>query len=160
MRKIILLLSLLLVLPLFFSSVVYAQETLNAEVQVNHVANVFEKFQEKVVGFLKFSNGDKYKYKKFILEKRLAELEYVIEGKKDWTPIEETSSRYSTYLGKFNDFFIESNLSDKKTEVLDMYVRHAKLLEELQKNFEFESGWWLLLQHDINYTKIYSDKVH
>ncbi len=142
----------------FVSGSVVLADNPSLETEVNHVANVVEKLKEKVTLIFKFSKEDKFNYQKFLLEKRLAELKYIIDGK-EWTPVEETSSRYATYLGKFTGFVAKGNLKDKKEEILSMYERHSKVLEELQKNFEFESGWWLLLQHDINSTKIFSTQV-
>lgn len=137
---------------------ILAQEETKTGVEVDHVANVVEKFKEKVTLIFKFSKEDKFNYQKFLLEKRLAELKYIVDGK-EWDPVEETSSRYATYLGKFTEFVAKNNLKDKKEEILGMYGRHKKVLEELQKNFEFESGWWLLLQHDINSTEIFSTQL-
>lgn len=155
--------SFLLFFCLVFSSrnVAFAQasqEEVRLELEVDHVANVIEKFKEKVTLFFKFSKEDKFNYQKFLLEKRLAELKYIVDSK-EWNPVEETSSRYATYLGKFTGFIVESNLKGKKEEILSMYGRHKLVLEELQKNFEFESGWWLLLQHDINSTEIFSSQL-
>lgn len=127
-------------------------------VEVNHVANILEKFQERVTLFLKFSNEDKASHKQYLVEKRLAELKYVVDTKK-WDLIEETSSRYATYLGNFTNFTVENNLKEKKGDLVILFANHSKILEELQKNFEFESGFWLLLQHDINSTKIFTTQV-
>lgn len=141
--------------------VVLAQESqteTKTKVEVDHVANVLEKFREKVTLFFKFSKEDKYSYQKFLLEKRLAELKYVIDTKQG-NLIEETSSRYSTYLGNFTDFVIKNKLTSKKEEILKMYEEHQKILDTLQINFEFESGFWLLLQHDINTVKIFSEQI-
>lgn len=166
MVKRIFLVFLALLLILILPTALYAQKGIQkeqielpkVEVQVDHVANIFEKLKEKITFFFKFSKKDKFNYQKFILEKRLAELKYVVDSK-EWQPIEETSSRYATYLGKFNEFVLKSNLGNKKEEILKVYDRHGKILEELQRNFKFESGWWLLLQHDINSTKIFSEQI-
>lgn len=155
--KLILFCLLIFLLSLASQSLILAQEP-KVEIQVKHIANVIEKLTEKVTSLFKFSKEDKFNYQKFLLEKRLAELKYVVDSK-EWTPVEETSSRYATYLGKFTTFVAKSNLKDKKEEILSIYERHSKVLEELQKNFEFESGWWLLLQHDINSTEIFSRQI-
>lgn len=128
------------------------------EVEVNHVASIVEKFKERVTLFLKFSKEDKFNYQKFLLEKRLAELKYIIDGD-NWDPIEETSSRYATNLGNFNNFVVNGKLSNNKTEILNTYERHSKIIEELQRNFEFNSAFWMLLEHDINTIKIFSSKI-
>ncbi len=141
--------------------VVLAQESqteTKTKVEVDHVANVIEKFREKVVLFFKFSKNTKVDYQQYLVEKRLAELKWVVDSK-EWQPVEETSSRYSTYLGNFTDFVIKNKLTSKKEEILKMYEEHQKILDTLQRNFEFESGFWLLLQHDINTVKIFSERV-
>lgn len=137
---------------------VYSQQP-RVEVEVDHVANIFEKLGEKITLFFKFSKDGKFNHQKFLLEKRLAELKYVVDSK-EWDPVEETSSRYATYLGNFTYFVIKNNLKDKKDEVLSTYQRHSQVVEGLQKNFEFNSGWWMLLEHDINSTKIFSTQIN
>lgn len=150
---------LILFIYIFFTDVshVFAQSP-QVTVKVNHVATVLEKFQEKVTLFFKFSKNDKYNFQKYLLEKRLAELKYVIDNN-DWDPVEETSSRYATYLGNFTDFVLKNRLSDKKRDVLETYERHEQILEDLHKKINIDSGWWLLLQHDINLTKIYGEQI-
>lgn len=161
MKKIILAIFLFFALSLsFVPSNLNAQdskEEAKVEFQVDHVANVIEKLTEKINLFFKFPKEGKFNYQKYLLEKRLAELKYVVDSK-EWQPVEETSSRYATYLGKFNEFVVKKGLGNKKEEILKIYARHSKVLEELQRNFKFESGWWLLLQHDINSTKIFTDQ--
>lgn len=149
---------------LFFSFLLFATfiktawaDELQPKVKVDHIANVFEKLKEKVTLFFKFSTDDKFNYHQSLAEKRLAELKYVIESKQG-NLIEETSSRYSTYLGSFTDFTIENKLSNKEEELIKMLEEHQKILETLN-NFEYESGFWMLMMHDINATKIYSTKA-
>jgi len=141
---------------MFFSWLSVLPRTLFAEgaaikFEVNHIANVFEKAGEKINLFFKFSKEAKASYEQYLLEKRLAELKYVIDVK-DGTLIEETSSRYTTYAGKLNQYIVENGIGNKE-DLFDMYKRHEGVLSELQKNFEFESGFWLLLQHGINTAK-------
>lgn len=152
MRRIILYVCLVLSLILTTRNTVFAEEV-ELETKATHIANVFEKLGEKVTLFFKFTKDSKFSYQKFLLEKRLAELKYVVDSK-EWQPVEETSSRYATYLSKFNDFVQKNNLAaSKKDEITQLYLRHGKILEKLQQNFEYDGGWWLLLQHDINLLK-------
>lgn len=130
----------------------------SVEIEVDHVANVLEKFKEKVTLFFKFSNEAKIDYQKYLLEKRLAELKYVVDGP-EWDPVEETSSRYATYVSKFSESAIKNASSEKKVDILNTITRHEKIIEALQRNFEYDGGWWLLLQHDRNLIKMYSDKL-
>lgn len=137
------------------SEVVLAQETL---VKVDHVAGKIEKLKEKISLFLKIDKKRKADYLQFLAEKRLAELSYVIETD-DINKIEETASRYSTYIGNFTNFVAEKKVSDKSDEIVDMFNRHAAVIDNLQAKFEFESGWWLALQQAEDATKIFSDKI-
>lgn len=125
---------------------------------VDHIANIRERLQERINLFFKFFPESKYKYQKELTERRLGELVYVIEKRKgDF--IEETSSRYSTYLGRLTELVVSSKQSDKKTELFKMFENHNKALNELIKNFEANSGFWLLIQHDINSIKLYKDQI-
>ena len=108
--------------------------------------------------FFKFSQKDKINYQQELTEKRLAELKYVIDSDKG-DMIEDTSSRYSTCLGNLTEAVVKNKATDKKQELLTMYENHAKVLENLISQMEVESGFWLLLKHDINYIKIYSDQI-
>lgn len=127
-------------------------------VKVNHVAGFFEKINEKITLFFKFDKENKTDFYQKLLEKRLAELEFVIKnGQGDL--IEETSSRYSAYLGTTADFIFTNKLTSKKDALLKMFDNHTKIIETLQSHFEFESGWWLLLQHNINSINIFRDKI-
>lgn len=125
--------------------------------EVNHVASVVEKFKEKITLFFKFSNSDKYDYQKYLINKRLSELKYVVESKQG-NLIEETSSRYSTYLGTLSEFVIKNKLSIKKEDTLAVFLEHIKIIEKLQEEYESESVFRMLLQHDINTLKLFSEK--
>lgn len=152
------LISLVLSLLLFFSFNSALAQSPKLEIEVNHVANVVEKFQEKVTLFLKFSKEEKYKFQKYLAEKRLSELKYVVESKQG-NLVEETTSRYSTYLGNFSDFVIKKKLISNKEDILTMFETHTKILEKLQETYESESVFRMLLQHNINTIKIFSSKV-
>lgn len=127
-------------------------------IEVNGVANLRDRLWERITLFFKFSNNDKADYEQYLAEKRFAELKYVFDnGKGDM--IEETSSRYSSYLGRLTDLIIRNKMVDKKEGVLEMLASHLPVLEELLSKQEYESGFWLLLQHDINYLKLYTDQI-
>lgn len=126
-----------------------------------HIANVVDRIFEKISLFFKFSNRDKIDYQKDLTEKRLVELKYVVENVENGMGdrIEELSSRYSTYLGYLTEMVVKNKMVDKKQEFLDMYETHAKIIEQLITKVDVDSGFWLLLKHDINYVKIYSDQI-
>lgn len=124
----------------------------------DHYANVLERFKERITLFFKFSNEDKLVYQQELADKRISELVYIISaGEGD--PIEELSSRYGSHIGRLTDFAVNNKLSGKKDGLLKMYDTHLKVLNNIQMNFEFESGWWLLLQHDINIVTTSQNRV-
>lgn len=127
-------------------------------IKIDRISNIRDRLFEKISFFFKFSKEQKIDYLIYLQEKRLADLKYAIDNDQG-DLIEELSSRYSTYLGKMANFMSEKKLSYKKEEVLKMMERHKIIIETLHKNFEFESGFWILLQHDINTLKIFSDKI-
>lgn len=130
----------------------------SASLQTDHYANVFERLKERITLFLKFSNDDKANYLQELADKRLGELVYIMTtGEGD--PIEELSSRYATHIGRLAIFVTEKKTTKQKESLLQMYSNHLKVLNNIQQNFEFESGWWLLLQHDINTVKMSQDKL-
>lgn len=126
--------------------------------KVNHVASVFEKIGEKITLLFKLGHKRKTDYYKFLVEKRLAEMTYVIENNQI-DLVEPTASRYATYLGNLTNYVSSNKILEKNEELTVMYDEHAKIILKLQKRFEFESGWWLALQHDINSISIYEEKL-
>lgn len=134
------------------------QEEFKLEVRVDHIAGRLEKLKEKLTLFFKFNKKDKTRYYQFLAGKRLAELSYIIENNQIKF-VEETASRYSTYIGTLTNFVVKNKVSSEKEELLKMFDRHIKIIEGLQRRFKFESGWWLAIQHDINSAKLFRDKI-
>lgn len=133
------------------------QEEVKLSVSVDHVANGLEKLGEKISLYFKFSEEKKLRFKKLLVEKRLAELKYVSNSKKI-DLIEETASRYSTYLSIFIDEALSKKLI-KKDELIEMIDNHTKVIEKVQQSYKFETGWWLAIQHDINILKLSLGKI-
>lgn len=147
----------LLVFALFASPAsILAEE--NLQFKVDHVAGKFEKLKEKIGLFLKFDKKSKTDNYQYLVEKRLAEISYVIE-KNDINSVEPTASRYSTYVGVLGNFVEMNKVGEKKDDLMKMYERHIKVLSDLQGKFKFESGWWLAIQNDINVNKLFIEKA-
>lgn len=163
MKKVVgLLFIIVLLVSLFSPSVSIALDqgtTQSAKIlEVTRTADLRDRLWEKINLFFKFSQKDKIDYQQQLTEKRLAELKYVIDSDKG-DMIEETSSRYSSYLGNLSESVVKDKMTNKKQELLTMLESHAKVLDSLINQMEVESGFWLLLKHDINYVKIYSDQI-
>ncbi len=130
----------------------------SATIENVHLSNIVDRLVERITMLFKFSTTDKINYQMQLTEKRLGELDYaVVNDRGDL--IEELSSRYSTYVGNLTEMIVKNKALDKKQSVLDMYNRHSKIVDELDKKFEANSGLWLLMEHDKNYLKIYSDQL-
>lgn len=147
----------ILVISLFIAIPVSSANDEKIE-KVSHVASGLEKVYEKVTLFLKFDNKSKANYQQHLTEKRLAELSFVIESNQI-DSVEPTASRYATSLGTLTDFVVSNRIVDKRADLMNMFDKHSSVAAELQKRFEFESGWWLVLQHDINTINIFKEKI-
>lgn len=163
MKKLLILL--VISIFIFSSGSILAQEELSESTvsalvkKTDHIANIKDRIGERINLFFKFSDEAKADYQKELAEKRLAEVFYVVENKKgDF--VEETTSRYSTYLGRLTETITKSQLSNKKEETLRMLDDHKKVLNELVKYFEANSGFWLLVQHDINSIELYREQIN
>lgn len=160
MKKILLsvLLSIFLLLPGLVRAQISVESTPSTQIKVERVANVIERFQERINIFLKFSNRDKITFQQELVEKRLAEIDYVIKsGQGDL--IEESSSRYKTYIGRLIKSTKSAQIKDMKSQLLNMGENHQKILAPLRDNFESNSGFWLLLQQDIDIVREFTDQV-
>ena len=40
-----------------------------------------------------------------------------------------------------------------------MFEKHKEILGSLRDKFEYDSAWWLSVQHDINTIDIFKDKI-
>lgn len=130
----------------------------SASLKVEHIANIIDRLGEKITMLFKFSDEKKLNYMQVLADKRLGELVYIMTtGEGD--PIEELSSRYATHISRLATFVNEKKLNKNKYSLLKMYENHLHILNNIQQNFEFESGWWLLLQHDINTVKMSQEKL-
>lgn len=126
--------------------------------QVDHITNNFEKLKEKITLFFKFDKKQKSAYQRELVEKRLAELDYVIKNKQ-WDYIEDVTSRYSTYLGNYINFVEKNKITGDKEQILNLLNGHKNFIEKMQTRFEFNSGWWILIEHDINVVKMSIEKI-
>jgi len=118
--------------------------------EVDHVAGVLAKLVEKVTLYTKLGKPAKARYMERLLDKRLAELAYVVENDRD--AIEPSASRYSSYIGNLTNYMVKNNLTGEKEGALALYAEHHEVLLKLRDNFEWDSGWWLAIQHAVNNT--------
>lgn len=132
--------------------------TTSAKVQVDHIAGGIEKFREKIDLWFAFSSDKKTEIQENQLEKRLAEVSYIV-NKKHLDQLEETSSRYSTTAGKFTNYIVQKKLSNKKQQIIDQFTQHQVVIKNLEESIEYGSGLWMLLEHDYNALTIYKNQL-
>lgn len=116
-----------------------------------------KRLQEKIMLLiLSLSSDAKANYYAGLTNKRLAELEYIIE-KKDMGNFEVATKRYYTTLGDFYNFISKDkdtkSLFDKRTS------SHRQVLERLRDFYDGTTAEWRFIQDDINYLSIYSEKL-
>lgn len=121
-------------------------------------AGVIAKVLERANLIFKFSGLDRARYWQKLLDIRLAELKMEVDDE-NFDLVEETASRYSTYLGRYAEFVIGKKIIDQKETILDQLKVHSEVLSKLRDGFEYDSAWWLMIQHDVNTIQIFKERI-
>lgn len=145
--------ALLTVSMLFLPTLIAAKQPL----VVNRLPNFIDKVSEGISLLFRFSPQSKIDYMQQLLEKRLAEIEFVNRNN-DIDVLEITTSRYSTYMGKIMAL-TDAHRPASLSTIQEFYQNHLGRLEKIQSKFEHDSGWWLMLQHNINLLNIALSKL-
>lgn len=126
---------------------------------VTHLPSIADKLFEKVSLLFRFSPSAKYSYYTQLLDKRLGEIAYVV-SRNDLDNVEQTTSRYQTYVAVFTDFTTANLLaSSHSTQLVQLFDAHTKKLAELQTHYPSNTSFSMLIQHDLNSIKIALDKL-
>lgn len=153
MKKINFIAVIILAFLFLVSGVAFAKD-----IKVDHVAGGFEKIKEKIFLFIIFEKQAKTNYQHDLTEKRLQELEYILESNKI-DLLEPTASRYTTYAGSLVNYVLANKVTGKKSDLIKMFEDHEKRAEELQKKVPLDSGWWIALQHSVNVAKMSKEQL-
>lgn len=116
---------------------------------------VIKRLKEKIALFFVFKPESKVSYYKKLLSVRLAELKLVAENK-DIANIQTTSQRYEATAGQLTEYIKKKSLSKYDQEVIDLFSSHIPVIQEVQKNYEFNVAEWRFLENDINSLKQYT----
>jgi len=148
-----------LALALVFLSLgnVHAQDSAYSGPTADHIAGGLEKVVEKATLYTKFSKKAKAEYMEKLLAKRLGEIAYAVDNDQD--KIETSASRYSTYIGSLTNYAVANGVSEEKDDLLNLYAKHGENLSQLRDTFEYDSGWWLAIQHGVNNTEWLSNDI-
>ena len=121
---------------------------------------VLKRAQETVFLSLKISPKDKVNYMMVLLNTRLQELSSQVK-KESYSQILPSASRYSTLAGQITEIILANNMKDQAALVKSQFTNHQKTLLEIYviypkntDNFEYK-----YIEDDINYLKIYLDKL-
>ena len=135
----------------------FAKDGYQFNASASGVAGFSQKVSEKIGLFLKFTKTAKAGYLRTLLDKRLAELVWAADKNIDM--VEETTSRYSTYAGHYTNFIADKDVAGEKEMAALLFDKHTEILADSQKKFEYDSAWWLSIQHDINTLRILREKI-
>ncbi|MDO8639245.1 MAG: DUF5667 domain-containing protein [Candidatus Daviesbacteria bacterium] len=117
------------------------------------VKRLFENLMEK----FQFTHENKEKYYRDLLQKRLAELKYVVD--KDYLDqVEKSTQRVSYQVGTLTDYVVGNKLNNEKQSLVNLYKEDKIILEKLRDKYPFNSSYWMLVQHIINSIDINQQK--
>lgn len=141
-------------------SLVYGQQGINLpsvfiqpSMTYYPVKRLFENLMEK----FQFTNENKEKYYEDLLQKRLAELKYVVD--RDYLDqVEKSTQRVSYRVGILTDYVVRKKLNNKKQHLVDLYKEDKMILEKLRDKYPSNSSYWMLVQHIINSIDINQQK--
>lgn len=148
---------------------VFAQEASNAgqmvvEIkyeQVNPSDGVkysFKRLSEKLkLFFLSLLPSAKTEYYETLMDRRLAELKYIIE-KKQMHKFENTTIRYFTTAGLLTSE-VKNAAKEKKDKVRKLLESHLPVLEKLMTTFDSSTAEWRFVKQDIDSLQIYIEAL-
>lgn len=119
-----------------------------------------KRIQEKVFLNLKSNPEERLDYMRGLLDVRLQELETQVKNQ-SYGYILPSATRYSTLAGQITEMVLANNMTDKVGSIKEQFNNHIKVLEEVYyiypKNTDNEE--YKYIEDDINYLKIYLDKL-
>lgn len=117
------------------------------------ISRLFEKVSEKIL----FMEDSKVNFSKKILNKRFSELAYLAE-KKDTEELQKSSERFSYQAGILAEL-VKDQPSTEKEKVISLFNSYKDDLNKIKHNYEQDSGYWILMLHDINTLSILTARL-
>lgn len=108
------------------------------------ITRLLEKVSEKIL----FMEDSRVNFSKKILNKRFSELVYLAE-KKDTEEIQKSSERFAYQAGTLTELVKDKAPSEKEKVVL-LFNSYKDDLNKIKHNYDQDSGYWILMLHDIN----------
>ncbi|MDO8638387.1 MAG: DUF5667 domain-containing protein [Candidatus Daviesbacteria bacterium] len=113
---------------------------------------------EKIADKFQFNKEAKFKYANSLIDKRMSELAFVVKNKR-LDEIQRSSQRLAYQVGTLTEFLIKQGDKVMKEQTRTQINSFTPALSELRDNFPANSSYWMLVQHDINSLKEYSEKL-
>lgn len=120
----------------------------------------FKRLREKAkLLMLSFSPDRKLDYYQELLNFRLSELASIARNK-DIANIQTGSQRYSTTAGEIAQFVKHNpGLDKRKEQTKEIFSKHSKIIEDLEKNYNDTTAEWRFLKHDFDYLNLYDQQL-
>ena len=113
---------------------------------------------EKIVEKFQFNNDAKFKYSSSLIDKRISELGFIVKNQR-LDEVQRSSQRLAYQVGILTDFLIKQRNKEMMNQLKIKINTFFPALSELRDNFPANSSFWMLVQHDINSLKEYSQKL-
>lgn len=159
--KILLTLFLTISLLLVFKQSTLAEDNISLDPQrINPDSVMFnvKRLYEKVRIKLHFSNKGKAKYHFHLLENRISELTYLADNE-IIDPIEDATYRVSYEAGRAAELLEDSDDDELKERLAKQYDLYANYLVSIRDNYELHSGYWRLVQQNIDSLHTLGDQL-
>lgn len=119
-----------------------------------------KRVQEKAYLKLKNAPLDKLDYMSLLLDRRLTELDSQVR-RQSYGYILPSAQRYSTLAGQITETIIDSNMKDKVGQTMEQFNNHLKVLQDIYVIYpkNTDNVEYKYIEDDINYLKIYLDKL-
>lgn len=158
MKKII-----VLILLLFTVQITYATEleNLNLPTQAINPGDFYYspvRLWEKITARFQFNNNSKFNFSNSLIDKRMSELIFVVKNRR-LDEVQRSSERLAYEVGTLTDLLIKEGNAQKKEQLKKKIDGFAPALAELRDNFAANTSFWMLVSHDINALKEYSEKL-
>lgn len=125
----------------------------------NYLFYSIKRLIEKSTIFLKFTKDSKIDYYHSLINKRAAELKYVVELDL-LSEIERATQRFSYQVGILSDYISNtSDLKNRRQSISDFLKSYKGLLENLRDKYPANSSYWMLVQHSINSIDLNLEKL-
>ncbi len=119
-----------------------------------------KRVQENVFLKLKSNPDQKFEYMQTLLNRRLEELGSQVR-RESYGYILPSASRYSTLAGQLTEMALVLKDKNKASSLKEQFANHQKALQQIYIVYpkNTENVEYKYIEDDINYLKIYSDKL-